>query len=416
MLIVVCDAIEKSMNLLQTMRWYGPQDIVSLQDIRQAGAHGVVNALHEIPVGSVWSQAAIRARKHLIEWDDVRQQPTGLFWSVVESVNVHESIKKGHPERDIYINNYIETIHNLAACGVSTICYNFMPLLDWTRTDLDYVVADGSKALRYDIIRLAVFDIHILGRKGAKGEYTSDIVAAAADCYKEMSDEQRSRLQETVLAGLPGTQEVIPISDFRALLKQYEAIDADRLRDNLTYFLLRIIPAAEAVGVRMCIHPDDPPYPIFGLPRVVSTEGDLEYLTQVIYSPSNGITFCTGSLGPNAANDLPGMVRRLGAKFHFVHLRNVKRETNGSFYEADHLDGSVDMYEVMEALIEEMDRRAVITPEIDPLPFRPDHGHQMLDDLRKDLPFHGYGAIGRLRGLAELRGLEMGIRRSRSQR
>ncbi|MFY0653404.1 MAG: mannonate dehydratase [Cyclobacteriaceae bacterium] len=397
------------MSLLQTWRWYGPKDMVSLRDIEQAGATGIVNALHHIKVGEVWSVEEIEKRKKEIEWDAENNQPRNLSWSVVESVNIHESIKKGSSERDQMIANYIETIKNLADCGIYIVCYNFMPVLDWTRTDLQYEVEDGSKALRFDAISLAAFDLYILNRPEAMEEYSAEVIEKAKARFDSLNEEERAHLQKNVLAGLPGTTDIIEIEDFKKHLAQYEHIDASVLKENLKYFLERVVPEAEKLGIKLCCHPDDPPYPIFGLPRIVSCEEDLEYLTGCVDSPSNGITFCTGSLGPRATNDLPGIVERLGHKFHFLHLRNVQRQGDGSFYEADHLGGSVDMYGVMLALVKEVRKRKESGRDDFAIPMRPDHGHQMLDDLEKHVPFAGYSAIGRLRGLAELRGLELGI-------
>ena len=401
------------MPLIQSWRWYGPHDIVSLTDIEQAGATGIVSALHHIPVGQVWPVEEIQKRKRLIEWDEANNQPRNLQWVVVESVNIHESIKMGLPERDAFIDNYCETIRNVAACGIDTICYNFMPVLDWTRTDLAYRVKDGSKALRYDAAALAAFDLYLLQRPGAEQEYSAESKAVAKAYLETLSPEEQLLLQNNILAGLPGTLDIIEIEDFRDILKKYEGIDRKRLKENLKHFLQQVVPVAEEAGVKLCIHPDDPPYPIFGLPRVVSTEEDLAFIVNEVNSPSNGITFCTGSLGPRPENDLPGIVERLGHKFHFVHLRNIQRQDGGSFFEADHLEGSVDMLRVAEALVAEVKRRAE-NSAAPSLPFRPDHGHQMLDDLRKEIPFHGYSAVGRLRGLAELRGLILGVAREYS--
>lgn len=397
------------MSLLQSWRWYGPNDMVSLDDVRQAGATGIVNALHHVPVGEVWTIEEIQKRKKQIEWDDKKNKESGLKWAVVESVNIHESIKKGTDEREAMIANYIQTIKNLAECGVYVVCYNFMPVLDWTRTDLTYEVEDGSKALRFDAISLAAFDLYILQRAEAKDEYAPEVIAKAKERFDSLNEEERLLLKKNVLAGLPGTTDIIEMEDFRKYLTQYEHIDAKVLKENLKYFLERVVPEAEKLGIKLCCHPDDPPYPIFGLPRIISCEEDLEYLTSCVDSLSNGITFCTGSLGPRAANDLPGIVERLGHKFHFVHLRNVQRQEDGSFYEADHLGGSVDMYGVMKALVKEVKKRKEAGREDFAIPMRPDHGHQMLDDLKKHVTFAGYSAIGRLRGLAELRGLELGI-------
>ena len=396
------------MPLIQSWRWYGPNDIVSLTDIEQAGATGIVSALHHIPVGQVWPVEEIRKRKRMIEWNEADNRPRHLRWVVVESVNIHDSIKMGLPERDTYIDNYCATIRNLAACGIDTICYNFMPVLDWTRTDLAYRVKDGSRALRYDATALAAFDLYLLQRPGAAEAYDAERKAQAKAYWQALSPEEQLHLQNNILAGLPGTLDVIKIEDFREILKKYGGIGRQELKANLKYFLQKTAPVVEEAGVKLCIHPDDPPYPIFGLPRVVSTEEDLAFLTGVVDSPSNGITFCTGSLGPRPENDLPGIVERLGHKFHFVHLRNIQRQERGSFFEAGHLEGSVDMLRVVEALVAEVKKRAETAPNAS-LPFRPDHGHQMLDDLKKEIPFHGYSAIGRLRGLAELRGLILGV-------
>ncbi len=400
------------MSLLQSWRWYGAQDPVTLNDVRQAGAHIVVNALHEIPVGEIWPIEAIKQRQKLIEWDDGSSQPTGLKWSVVESVNVHESIKRGDSDRDVYIEYYIETLRHLSQCGIYTVCYNFMPVLDWTRTDLEYKMLDGSCALRYDATALVAFDLFILRREGAEREYPEEIVIKARQLFDSMSSDERDLLQRNILAGLPGTKDTLGIDTFRNALKAYRDIDRQQLKNNLIFFLEKVIPIAETLGIKMCIHPDDPPFQLFGLPRVVSTEEDLRFLTSQVDSASNGITFCTGSLAPNPDNDLAGMVERLGSKFHFVHLRNIQRQEEGSFYESDHLDGSVDMYAVMKAIVQEDQRREQTETNYIGIPFRPDHGHQMLDDLQQSLPFPGYSAIGRLRGLAELRGLELGIRKS----
>jgi len=400
------------MGLIQSWRWYGPNDIVSLDNIEQAGATCIVTALHQVPVGEVWTVDQINERKRLIEWNDATGKPRNLTWGVVESVNIHESIKMGLPEREDLIRKYCITLRNLAQCGIFTVCYNFMPVLDWSRTDLKYKVKDGSHALRFDAISLAAFDLYILGRKGALTEYSDEVKTKAKAYLESLGDAEKEDLQKNILAGVPGTLQVLAIDDFRDYLKKYEHVDEPALKSNLKYFLEKVVPVAEEVGVKLCIHPDDPPYPIFGLPRVVSTLEDLEFICNSVDSPSNGVTFCTGSLGPRPENDLPAMVRKLGGKIHFLHLRNIQREADGSFYEADHLDGSVDMYEVMLAVVEEMNRRKKEGKEDFQIPVRPDHGHTMLDDLSKHIPFHGYSAIGRLRGLSELRGLELGIART----
>ena len=397
------------MALMQSWRWYGPNDIVSLSDIEQAGAYGIVHALHHVPVGEVWTVEEIQKRQRIIEWNEETQQPRNLKWAVVESLNVHEAIKKGLPERDQLIEDYKTSLQNLAKCGIKIVCYNFMPVLDWTRTDLTFTYKDGSKALRYDAIALAAFDIHILEREGAKADYTEDRQIEASSYFNCLTDEEQAQLTKNILQGVPGSGDIFTIEDYKKQLAEYDHISEEILRENLSYFLRNVVPIAEELGMKLCCHPDDPPTAIFGLPRIVSTEADLLALTQTIDSPANGITYCTGSLGPLPENDLPGIIERLGHKIHFVHLRNVQREGNGSFHEADHLDGSVDMYAVMKALVLESQRRKSEGRDDFEIPFRPDHGHQMLDDLNKKITFHGYSAIGRLRGLAELRGLELGI-------
>lgn len=400
------------MSMIQSWRWYGPNDDVTLSDIEQAGAYGVVHALHHIPVGQVWTVLEIEERQKFIEWDASKGVPRNLKWIVVESLNVHESIKKGLADRDELIDNYKESLRNLAACGIQIVCYNFMPVLDWTRTDLNFNYKDGSKALRFDSVALAAFDIFILKRQGAVDDYDSDIKEKAKLYFKKLSAKECDTLAKNILQGVPGSGSVLTLDEFRRYLKLYEGITKEKLRENLKYFLQQIIPVAQELNIKLCCHPDDPPHSIFGLPRIVSTEEDLNYLVESVKSPSNGITFCTGSLGPNPENDLPGIVNRLGEYIHFVHLRNIQREESGSFHEADHLDGSVDMYKVMRALVKECDKRKENGRSDYRIPFRPDHGHQMLDDLNKKIKFHGYSAIGRLRGLAELRGLEEGIRRN----
>ena len=392
-------------HLSHTWRWFGPDDPTGLSAIRQTGATGVVTALYHIPCGEVWPVEAIMSLKGQIE-------ASGLSWQVVESVNVHESIKTASPRRDDFIAGYQQTLRNLAACGINTVCYNFMPVLDWTRTDLNYRVADGSYALRYDALALAAFDLYILKRSGAADAYTDEQKKQAKILLDSLKTTEKDKLQQTIMAGLPGTDEVFSLEEFRQHLQVYNHIDARQLKVNLHYFLQKIIPVAEENGINMCIHPDDPPFPILGLPRVVCTERDLNDVLAAVDSPRNGITFCTGSLGANAENDLPGMIRRLGARIHFFHLRNVQRAANGSFYEADHLDGSVDMYAVMQAVVAELEKRSG-EPALggDDIPMRPDHGHQMNFDSGKKF-YPGYSAVGRLRGLAELRGLELGIRRA----
>jgi mannonate dehydratase len=391
-------------DLEQTFRWFGPNDAVTLQAIKQTGATGIVNALHHIQSGEVWSPEEIKKRKDIIE-------AAGLTWSVVESVNIHESIKIAGPGRDAAIKNYIETLQNLAAVGIYTVCYNFMPVLDWTRTNLDFRLPNNASALRYEARALHAFDLYILQRPEAFDEFTPEQQTAAKEYLDSLSEQEKTLLINTVMAGLPGTTDVYTIEEFKEHLKKYENIDAAALKANLAYFLQAIMPDCEKLGIKMCIHPDDPPFAILGLPRVVSTEADLKYLVDAAPSPSNGITFCTGSLGARGDNDLPGIVERLGQHFHFIHLRNVRREADGSFYEDNHLEGTTDMYAVMKAIILEQKKRAESGRADVAIPMRPDHGHKILDDYNYDT-YPGYSVTGRMKGLAELRGLEMGIKRT----
>lgn len=400
------------------MRWFGPQDPVSLMDIRQAGCTGIVTALHQIPVGEVWPTEEIRARIQLIEKDNDRYVP--LHWAVVESLPVHEAIKKGLPERAGYIENYKQSLQNLATCGIRTVCYNFMPVLDWSRTNLSYEMPDGSRALRFVWLDFAVFDLCILKRPGAETDYEPAIAEAAREQFSRMTPDQIANLKNTVLLGLPGSEEAFTLDTFQSLLDNYAAIGDAELRTHLYHFVREVAPVAQEVGINLCIHPDDPPMPLLGLPRVVSTEADLAQLMAACDLVANGITFCTGSLGIRPDNDLPGMIRRFGERIHFIHLRTTKHEPSGdsagnepwysAFFEADHLAGDVDMYAVVKAIVQEQQRRAQTGIGETAIPMRPDHGHQMLDDLHSGKrTYPGYSAIGRLRGLAELRGLEMGI-------
>lgn len=384
-------------ELRQTWRWFGPNDPVSLQDIKQTGAVGIVTALHHVPHGEVWTFEEVMERKQLIE-------SYGLTWDVVESVTIHEEIKTRTGDYSRWIDQYKESLKNLAKAGLRVITYNFMPVNDWTRTTLEYTMPDGSKALYFNWVDLAVFDIYILQRKNAEAAYSLEVVAEAKERYATYNEEQLNKLAGVVMFGIPGEKK-ITVESMREKLARYDHIDAEKLRENLVYFLERITPLCDELGLELAIHPDDPPCDILGLPRIVKNMEDLEFILNAVPNKSNGICFCTGSLGANPENDLSIMAKKLGNRIHFIHLRNVKKDQQGNFFEDDHLGGDTDMYAVMKELLQ---IQQTVPNQIS---FRPDHGHQMIDDLNK-VTNPGYSCIGRLRGLAELRGLQTGILRS----
>lgn len=391
--------------LKKTFRWFGPSFGVSLVDIRQLGVEGIVAACQDVALGEVWTNETIASLKSEIE-------NAGLEWSVVESVNIHTSIKYGLPDRDRYIANYIETLKNLAHNNIKVVCYNFMQLIDWTRTNLDYKLPNGASALQYDPMAAAAFDLYILKREGAENDYDPEFLNQVSVFYKGLSKEEISKLEKSILAGMPGSRKLIDLEEFKKNHRTVLAISKTELQDNLSYFLKAIIPEAEKLGVKMAIHPDDPPFSVFGVPRIVSNYEELKFLLEACPSSSNGLTFCSGSLGASSANDLVKIINDFGDKIHFIHLRNVQRSDNGSFYEATHLDGSVPMEKVMKAIVQEQKKR-VLNGGVVNIPMRPDHGHVLLDDMNRQEDFYsGYSLIGRALGLAQLSGLEMGIRES----
>ena len=390
----------------QTWRWFGPKDGVVIEDMLQAGVEGVVSALHHVPTGAVWTPDEIARRQAEIGTRG-DGSPSGLAWEVVESLPVSENIKKQKGEWRAHIEAYKESLANLAEAGIAVVCYNFMPVLDWTRTDLAYRVHHGGTAMRFDLVDFAAFDIHILARPGAAESFPEAVAAAAERRFAEMDDPRRAALAANVVFGLPGAAEHFTLDDVRAHIAEYSAIGPERLREHLIAFLEQVVPTAERLGLRLCCHPDDPPFPLLGLPRIMSREADYAAVMRAVESPANGITLCSGSLGARPDNDIPGMMERLGDRVHFLHMRNVKREEPGvpcSFFEAEHLGGDTDMVAFIAAVLREEARRRAAGRADTSIPFRPDHGQDILDDLRRKAQ-PGYPAIGRLKGLAELRGV-----------
>lgn len=393
------------MALEQTWRWFGPQDPISIKEIKQTGAVGVVTALHQIPVGEVWTVDEILKRKNMIELE-------GLYWSVVESLPVHENIKKQKDNFIALIENYKISLRNLAECGIDTVCYNFMPVLDWSRTQLKVEFTDGAITTKFDADVFAAFDLYILERENAKKSYTSTQIDAAREVFESMTDKDKNELLKTVLLGLPGSLEAYTPEEFKKALAEYNQIDGEKLRENLYYFIKEVVPVAEEIGINMAIHPDDPPWSLLGLPRIVGSMEDIDGIINAYNSPANGLTLCTGSFGAGINNNLVNMTEKFAHRINFIHLRNLTRNEKGDFMEAYHLEGDIDLYGVIKNLLLEQKRRKSEGRKDNRLPMRPDHGHLMIPEFEKDGIYPGYSLFGRMRGLAELRGLELGIIRS----